>query len=56
MPNVPTFAEVGYSAFDASFYFAVAAPTGTPRDTHRVAKFKLREHADLRARAIDPEA
>ena len=32
VPNVPTFAEVGYSTFDASFYFAVAAPTGTPRD------------------------
>jgi tripartite-type tricarboxylate transporter receptor subunit TctC len=32
VPNVPTFAEVGYPAFDASFYFAVAAPAGTPRD------------------------
>jgi len=32
LPNVPTFAEVGYPAFDASFYFAVAAPAGTPRD------------------------
>ena len=37
VPNVPTFAEVGYPTFDASFYFAVAAPTGTPRDI--VAKF-----------------
>ena len=35
--NVPTFAEVGYPTFDASFYFAVAAPAGTPRDI--VAKF-----------------
>ena len=32
IPNVPTFAEVGYPTFDASFYFAVAAPAGTPRD------------------------
>jgi len=32
LPNVPTFAEVGYPSFDASFYFAVAAPAGTPRD------------------------
>ena len=32
IPNVPTFAEVGYPAFDASFYFAVAAPAGTPPD------------------------
>ena len=32
IPNVPTFAEVGYPSFDASFYFAVAAPAGTPPD------------------------
>jgi len=32
LPNVPTFAEVGYPSFDASFYFALAAPVGTPRD------------------------
>jgi tripartite-type tricarboxylate transporter receptor subunit TctC len=32
IPNVPTFAEAGFPAFDASFYFALAAPTGTPRD------------------------
>ena len=31
-PNVPTFAEAGYSNFDASFYFGVAAPRGTPAD------------------------
>ena len=29
-PNVPTFAEAGYPNFDASFYFAMAAPKGTP--------------------------
>jgi tripartite-type tricarboxylate transporter receptor subunit TctC len=29
-PNVPTFAEAGYPNFDASFYFGVAAPKGTP--------------------------
>jgi tripartite-type tricarboxylate transporter receptor subunit TctC len=32
VPNVPTFAEVGYPTFDASFYFAIAAPAGTPRE------------------------
>jgi tripartite-type tricarboxylate transporter receptor subunit TctC len=32
VPNVPTFAEAGYPTFDASFYFALAAPAGTPRD------------------------
>ena len=37
VPNVPTFAEVGYPDFDASFYFAIAAPAGTPRDV--VARF-----------------
>jgi tripartite-type tricarboxylate transporter receptor subunit TctC len=37
VPNVLTFAEVGFPAFGASFYFAVAAPAGTPRDI--VSKF-----------------
>jgi tripartite-type tricarboxylate transporter receptor subunit TctC len=31
-PNVPTFAEAGFANFDASFYFGVAAPRGTPGD------------------------
>lgn len=31
-PGVPTFAEVGYPAFDASFYFGVVAPRGTPAE------------------------
>ncbi len=30
--NVPTFAEVGFPAFDASFYFGVVAPKGTPAE------------------------
>ena len=37
IPNVPTFAEAGFPAFDASFYFGLAAPAGTPKDM--VAKF-----------------
>ena len=32
IPEVPTFAEAGLPGFDASFYFALAAPAGTPRD------------------------
>ena len=32
IPNVPTFAEAGYPNFDASFYFGIVAPAGTPRD------------------------
>ena len=31
-PNTPTFAEAGFANFDASFYFGVAAPRGTPPD------------------------
>jgi tripartite-type tricarboxylate transporter receptor subunit TctC len=31
-PDVPTFAEAGMPNFDASFYFALAAPAGTPRE------------------------
>ena len=30
VPTVPTFTEAGYPQFDASFYFALAAPKGTP--------------------------
>ncbi|HEY5898782.1 MAG TPA: tripartite tricarboxylate transporter substrate binding protein [Burkholderiales bacterium] len=37
IPDVPTFAEAGFPNFDASFYFGLAAPAGTPRDM--VAKF-----------------
>jgi tripartite-type tricarboxylate transporter receptor subunit TctC len=32
IPDVPTFAEAGYPNFDASFYFGLAAPAGTPRE------------------------
>jgi tripartite-type tricarboxylate transporter receptor subunit TctC len=35
IPEVPTFAEAGFRDFDASFYFALAAPAGTPRDIVR---------------------
>jgi tripartite-type tricarboxylate transporter receptor subunit TctC len=37
IPDVPTFAESGEPEFDASFYFGLAAPAGTPREM--VAKF-----------------
>jgi tripartite-type tricarboxylate transporter receptor subunit TctC len=32
VPEVPTFAEAGLPGFDASFYFGLAAPAGTPRE------------------------
>jgi tripartite-type tricarboxylate transporter receptor subunit TctC len=35
IPDVPTFAEAGYPDFDASFYFAFAAPAGTPLEMRR---------------------
>ena len=37
IPEVPTFAEAGFPSFDASFYFGLAAPAGTPREA--IAKF-----------------
>jgi len=32
IPDVPTFEEAGQPDFDASFYFGLAAPAGTPRE------------------------
>jgi tripartite-type tricarboxylate transporter receptor subunit TctC len=38
-PKVPTFGEVGYPNFDASYYFGVVAPRGTPSEiTQRLSK------------------
>ncbi len=38
-PKVPTFAELGYPNFDASYYFGVVAPKATPNDiTQRLSK------------------
>lgn len=32
LPNVPTFAEVGFAGFDARNWFGMFAPAGTPRE------------------------
>ena len=53
IPDVPTFAGAGLRDFDASFYFALAAPAGTPRDV--VAKLaaesaKIVQTAEFRER------
>ena len=53
IPDVPTFAEAGLRDFDASFYFALAAPAGTPREI--VSRFagestKIVHTADFRER------
>ncbi len=37
IPGVPTFAEAGFANADASFYFGLAAPAGTPKEM--LAKF-----------------
>src|SRR5690606_9499318 len=38
-PDTPTFTEQGFEKFDASFYFAIAAPKGTPSPiVHQFAK------------------
>jgi tripartite-type tricarboxylate transporter receptor subunit TctC len=56
IPDVPTFAEAGLANFDASFYFGLAAPAGTPRD--RVAKLaseaaKIVKTAEFREKYLD---
>ena len=53
---MPTFAESGYPSFDASFYFGLAAPAGTPREL--VAKFaaesaKIVNTAEFRERFLN---
>ena len=54
--QVPTFAEAGLPNFDASFYFGLAAPAGTPRET--LAKFaaessKIVNSAEFRERFLN---
>jgi tripartite-type tricarboxylate transporter receptor subunit TctC len=56
IPEVPTFAEAGFPDFDASFYFAFAAPAGTPRDI--ITKFaaesvKIVTSADFKERLVN---
>lgn len=55
-PNVPTFAELGYSGFEPVGFFMLLAPAGTPKDIVR----KLSDGVapavrsdDLRARILD---
>ena len=54
--EVPTFAEAGLPDFDASFYFGLAAPAGTPRDA--IARFaaesaKIVNTAEFRERYLN---
>jgi tripartite-type tricarboxylate transporter receptor subunit TctC len=56
IPDVPTFAEAGLPNFDASFYFGLAAPAGTPREM--VAKLagdasKIVNTADFREKFLN---
>lgn len=56
-PKVPTFAEVGYPTFDASYYFGVVAPKGTPPDI--VSRFardmsKAINTAEFKSKYLEP--
>ncbi len=56
-PKVPTFAEVGYPTFDASYYFGVVAPKGTPADiTIRFARdlSKIINTAEFKSKYLEP--
>lgn len=56
-PNVPTFAEVGFPSFDASFYFGVVAPKGTPPEiSSRFARDlnKIINTAEFKAKYLQP--
>jgi tripartite-type tricarboxylate transporter receptor subunit TctC len=55
--TVPTFTEVGYPNFDASFYFGVVAPKGTPADiTSRFARdtSKIINAPEFKAKYLQP--
>jgi len=49
LPDVPTFAELGFKGFEASFYLGVVAPAGTP------AAIVQRLSAELRRVILAPE-
>lgn len=56
-PNVPTFAEVGYPTFDASYYFGVVAPKGTPAEiSARFARdmSKIINTAEFKSKYLQP--
>ncbi|MGE0799718.1 MAG: Bug family tripartite tricarboxylate transporter substrate binding protein [Lautropia sp.] len=56
-PNVPTFAEVGFPDFDASYYFGVVAPKGTPPEiTTRIAAelSKIVNAPEFNAQYLEP--
>ena len=48
MPDVPTMAEAGLPGFDASLYYGLAAPAGTPKPDHRQAQQGAARGARLR--------
>lgn len=55
-PNVPTFAELGYTGFEPVGFFMMLAPAGTPRDIVRKLSDGIGRAIrsdDLRARILD---
>jgi tripartite-type tricarboxylate transporter receptor subunit TctC len=56
-PTVPTFAEVGYPTFDASYYFGVVSPKGTPSEiNNRFARdmSKVVNTAEFKSKYLQP--
>lgn len=56
-PSVPTFAEVGYPNFDASFYFGIVGPKGTPPEiASRLARdvSKIINTAEFKSKYLQP--
>ena len=56
-PKVPTFTEVGYPNFEASYYFGVVAPKGTPNEiTLRLSKeiSAIVNSTDFKAKYLQP--
>lgn len=54
-PDVPTFAQAGYPEFDASVYFALAAPAGTPEDAPQGGRRRGRGGQQRRLRGSQPD-
>lgn len=61
LPNVPTFAELGYSGFEGSSWYSLAAPAGTPAavvDTLYAALAKVmndpKVQEQLEAQGVEP--
>ena len=55
VPELPTIAESGIKDFEASLYYGLVAPAGTPRDDHRPPQQGAARSARHRRRAEAPD-